>query len=310
MRQNNYKNRYKTISINLKKNKFVRFILYPVLYLQKRVSKRIHDGLSSKFDIFLKKVDYGEILIHFEDFQGKFRVGIHSTLVKRILLYGEYEETLTHRVAKYLNKKKDVIDVGANIGLFTVLFSKTIENDNRVLAIEPTQNATKYLEENIRQNNCSEKVIIFNGVAADKPGGYVLNTIAGMEEYSSLGQLTHSDIIEKKSNLLAVPGQTIDTLVTKYSIQPGFIKIDTEGAELSVIKGAQQTITNFRPVILSEVSDRLLQVQGGSVKKLFELLHEHDYKLFNAYTMAPVCREFFDGDIIALPKHITAESSQ
>lgn len=73
---------------------------------------------------------------------------------------------------------------------------------------------------------------------------------------------------------LSVPGDTIDSLTDKFELQPGFIKIDAEGAEYEVLCGCEQTMLTYRPIILCESwSDKLITDAGGipgSVIALFE----------------------------------------
>ena len=287
----------------IKKNRFIRFIFFPVIHLRRKKAKAVHDGLNTLFDRFIEKVKAGEITLQADHFKGTFTMGIQTGIVKRYLLYGEYEQKLTELVIDHVDKNRDVIDVGANIGLFTVLSAKLVSHNRKVLAIEPTENALYYLRKNISQNECGEKVLIFSGVAADNPGTFTINSVVGKEEYSSLGKLDHEDAAGLTSVQVEVLGETIDSLVKKDGLEPGFIKIDTEGAEYSVLSGAMQTIKKHRPVILSEVSDRLLKSQNSSSAALFHLLRTLNYTIYEAYTLAEVNRDVFDGDIIAFPNN-------
>ena len=283
----------------LKQFKIIRYISYPIIAYRRAKASDLSKASLEKYNSFMSKIKSGNVVVEFSDFQGIFEMNIHSSLVSRIFMYGEYEQDLTKLVGKYLNKDKDVIDVGANIGLFTILLSKSINHNRKVLAIEPTPNALKFLNNNLKINNCESNVTVYQGCASDKFGELELNTIEGLEEYSSLGKMVHSYVNGIKSNLIIVNGETIDNLVKANAIVPGFIKMDIEGAELKALKGAQQTLKDYKPIILSEVSENLFKNQGSSCRDFFDFLKSFGYTIYDADTMKPV-NNSMEGTILAI----------
>ena len=127
-----------------------------------------------------------------------------------------------------------------------------------------------------------------------------MNVIDGLEEYSSLGEIIHPKVAEKVSKRIKVNGNTIDNLVKDFNLNPGFMKIDAEGAEFEILRGAIDTITQFKPIILSEMSDRLLKAQGASSIRVLKLLEELNYNVLDINSFLPV-NNLFEGDIIAFP---------
>ena len=87
--------------------------------------------------------------------------------------------------------------------------------------------------------------IIYEGVATNAKGFYKFNVIPGMEEYSSLRNISHYATKGKKYESFDVSGDTIDNLVYIHNLNPGFVKIDTEGAEYLVFIGAMNTIKKY-----------------------------------------------------------------
>ena len=196
---------------------------------------------------------------------------------------------------------RDAIDVGANVGLYSILFSKLIYKDYKVLCIEPSPTAIKYLRKNIERNN-SVNCIIYEGVATNAKGFYKFNVIPGMEEYSSLRNISHYATKGKKYESFDVSGDTIDNLVYIHNLNPGFVKIDTEGAEYLVFSGAMNTIKKYRPIILSELSDNLMKNFGNTSEDVIQLLKECNYEIINfGNPIAPI-KSPFEGNILAIPK--------
>ena len=287
----------------IKRNRVLSVLFYPLIALHGAWLKRSQISFPEFYESVFEKVEGGSLLIRIDNFSGVFELSFKSHITKRLLQYKEYESWLAGLTSRVVDPSKDVIDVGANVGLFTVLCGNLINDDRFVLAIEPVDSALTYLKANIRLNNKNDKVMIYEGVASAKAGIFSMNVIPGMEEYSTLGDLVHPKIEEQVSIQKQVSGDTIDQLVKKYSLMPGFIKIDAEGAEHLVLKGASETLNHFHPIILSEISDFLLNAQGATSADIFRYLTGLGYSLFNAETLAPIEPGSFEGELLALPAH-------
>ena len=240
---------------------FCRKLLYPAIvirrfFLQKKLSYQ-EDVYGNLCELLVE-----DPVIKISEFQGRFNVDCRSDLFKGLLIHKQYEPFLVKLALKYLDKGRDAIDVGANIGFYTILFAKN-SNSGKVLAIEPTLNAFQRLYKNIQLNNVMDKIILFEGAVSDYIGTGEIKTINGREEYSTLGHWKHPSIKSEKFSTYGIKVSTIDDLVSKYSLDPGFMKIDVEGLEYLVLKGSKTTLENKRPVILSELSDYLLRQNGS-----------------------------------------------
>jgi FkbM family methyltransferase len=248
----------------------------------------------------------GELLrddpvIRVREFDGFFSIDARSDLFFRMLQYKSYEPDLAYCCLKYLDRNRDAIDVGANIGFFTVMFAKNLR---RVLSIEPTRGAIERLLRNIDLNSVNEKVDVFEGAASNQTGTIEVNTIEGKEEYSSLGKMKHPSISGASYSVERAPSTTIDELVAQGSYDPGFIKIDVEGVEHLVLEGAQHVLAKKRPVILSEISGFLLEENGSSAKEVISLIKRHDYDVYDPVnpTAKPGTKDF--GNILCFPKEM------
>jgi len=233
----------------------------------------------------------GSFIVSLPDFLGSLEFDCHSDVLKRIMIQGQYEPELVKTVKSKVDPDRDAIDVGANVGLFTVLMSGLLAGSGRVLAVEPTPGALQYLHRNVERNHRTTNVIVFEGVAARIPGEFTINVIPGMEEYSTIAELVHPCVKGKAKGQLRVAGDTIDDLVDRFALRPGFIKIDTEGAELDVLLGARQTVAKYRPVIVCESwPDDFVIAAGGNPGAVANLLGSYGYDVFDR-----------DDEIIAVP---------
>jgi FkbM family methyltransferase len=261
------------------------------------ISKNNNDLLDS----YLNIVEEGNLVIRSPEFYGSFEMDFRSHILRRFLLTGNYEPEIVQIIKKIVDPKRDVIDIGANIGLFTTLFSKIISKSNKVLSIEPTPNALKYLYNDIKRNNLDDKVIVYEGVASNRKGNFKIKTITGLEEYSSIGDLVHPAIKDLSAKEIMVKGDTIDNLVEASRLNPGLIKIDVEGAEYLVLMGAARTLDLHKPIIISELSDNLLSSFGTNSLEVFNFLRNNEFKIFDAFNFKEISENPFEGEFIAIP---------
>src|SRR3546814_14950690 len=100
-----------------------------------------------------------------------------------------------------------------------------------------------------------------------------------MEEYSSIGALHPAARAENGVQEHTVASDRLDDLVIRHDLKPGLIKVDVEGAEGLVFRGAMETLNKFRPVILSELSDPLLRELGTSALEVVRMLENAGYRV-------------------------------
>jgi FkbM family methyltransferase len=259
----------------IKKHKTIYYLFYPII-APGRIILNSNENLF--YDSLFDMVEAGSLIVKIPPFQGSFEMDFRSHLLKRVLMAKRFETDIVELVNKYLDPQKDVLDIGANVGFYTVLFSKIINKDRKVLAVEPAPLVLEYLRRNIERNGCTESVLIFTGIATNVRGDCQINIIQGMEEFSSIGKIVHPYVAQKKSISVTVKGDTIDNLVHNYGFRPGFIKIDVEGAEYLVLKGAMNTIQTYRPVIIFELSKVMLASCGAEPQMIFSLLQDSGYR--------------------------------
>ncbi len=156
---------------------------------------------------------------------------------ERIAL-GKFEPYLTKLFLKELKAEMKVVDIGANIGYYSILAAKA---GCRVLAFEPEKKNFELLLENIKLNKVSEKIRPFNLALGDKRGQLKLNV-----SFKNFGD--HS-FFSKKDKVELVRVDTLDNLVGQ---KIDFIKSDTQGYESRIFAGAINTITKYKPTILYE----------------------------------------------------------
>lgn len=187
---------------------------------------------------------------------GKFYIDGPKDRVRRTIIEGKvWEPKIVEQLRKYLSMDCLAIDVGAHIGVHTVLMARL---SGRVVSFEPQQKLHLDLMRNLH----------LNGLANVTPLRYAVwdeNTLLEMEPTKENPGSTAIG-----SGGEAVVARTLDSFHFEYVC---LIKIDAEGSTPEVLKGAEVTILRDRPVLVLEV--------GGWIRKsTWELLERFEYVLY------------------------------
>lgn len=154
-----------------------------------------------------------------------------------------------------------VIDVGANIGFFSVQFAKWVGPDGRVVAIEAEGRNFSSLQARVVRAGLSAVVDCIHAAAADQSGMLSLALTPGHPGDHHLA--------ETGKPVLAV---TLDDLTAQDPRRVALVKIDVQGAETRVITGARRLLEEQRPAVFIEVHEPSLARQGSSAPELIDAL--------------------------------------
>lgn len=239
------------------------------------------------------------------EFDGAFAINPTSHILFRLIQHGEYEPVLAALARLIIDPSRDVIDVGANVGFYSVLAAKS--TSGRVLAVEPAAGVLGLLRENVERNRVDGRVNFFEGVAAASDGTLELSVIAGKEEYSSIGDIKHPAALGDDVKVVKVNGKTLDSLVSQHGLDVGFIKVDAEGSERDVISGSCSVLLKQRPFVLSEFSPALMLEKRIDPASLIELFLDVGYRVIDP--IAPNWRvgSRAYGDLFAVPEEKLSE---
>lgn len=165
-----------------------------------------------------------------------------------VLNMGEYEERLWNKTSELLNNPRTILDIGGNIGYFSLYFSYLFPN-SKIYCFEPIPNNFSFLKKNLLLNNFSG-IFPFNlGLSNVKQQMEMVFNPEGCGS-SSLKDL----LCNPNSYNVMCDFTTLDDFVFENQIVDiDFVKCDVEGAEKFVYEGGIKTIENFRPIIYSEM---------------------------------------------------------
>ncbi len=194
-------------------------------------------------------------------------------IARSLELYGEWAQRETDAMLPFIPEGATVIDVGAHVGLHTLTFAKHVGPKGRVLAIEPQSDLFALLAKNIHTNGFDDVAIPKHTALSDSIGKLYVPFSKG-----SFPQNLAATNLRQKGPGESVPCSTLDDLQLD---RLDFLKIDAEGHSAAVVRGAQESIKRFRPVIAQECADYVMA--HSSFNLLKSLNYCCFYRSFFAY---------------------------
>jgi FkbM family methyltransferase len=165
----------------------------------------------------------------------------------------DFEPWREHDVIERFNPAKGnvVIDVGAHVGRYTLLGSKLVGMSGKVIAVEAHPDNFQLLKRNLQLNKSDNNVIALNCAAYSEDEPNLRLFLAGEDR----GNTIYNTIMESRRNatekFVIIPALKLDSIVQRAGISAheiNWIKIDVEGAEYEVLKGAQSILCNSKDI--------------------------------------------------------------
>jgi FkbM family methyltransferase len=165
------------------------------------------------------------------------------------------EPLQTQSFIKIIKPGDIIFDVGANVGYYTALGSKLTGAQGKVYSFEPSIRNISYLYRHVEINKLNN-VTIIPSACSDSPS--ILNFIESSN--TATGRLENSEISGTSgTKVTIIPTVTLDAIADKIKKLPNVLKIDVEGAEVAVLKGAEKIISVAKPAIFLSVHSEKLR---------------------------------------------------
>ncbi|WP_304451406.1 FkbM family methyltransferase [Nocardiopsis sp. YSL2] len=216
----------------------------------------------------------------------RFPVTTSDIIQRYLYMFGTWEPHLTAWISQRLNPGDTFIDVGANIGYYTMLASHLVGRAGRVVAIEPVPRFHRQLQAATRLNGARNVRTVNRAVAAGP--GRVEMYLGGP------GNLGGTSMVRPRTadEFFCVTTDALPDILTSAELQNvRLIKIDVEGAEEAALRGLTPALSRLHPDVelIIEVTPRTLAKQGTSVQGVIDPLREagfHMYRIANDYDPA------------------------
>lgn len=207
--------------------------------------------------------------------------------------FGTYEPEVRTEIRRHLKPGAVAIDVGANVGWHTLLMAARAGATGRVYAFEPNDSTRRRLVSAVEANDLRQVTVDGRGVA-DRVGTSGFQAPLAGHVWDGTGRLTPEPAQDRREGRERQEGQerregqttaidctTLDAFVAERRIDRlAFVKIDVEGWELSVLRGARRVLSTLRPVVVFEYDPAYVSRSGGAAEDVMRCWSDADYELF------------------------------
>jgi len=208
-----------------------------------------------------------------------------DTIACYLHLFGIWEPDLTAYICKNLKPGKTFVDVGSNIGYYSILASTLVGKNGSVISIEASPKIYDVLQSNVRLNPFASNIETRNLAIADKPG----KTSVYLGPDGNLGSTTTSESLKWKfpyrnySLEAQVNAVALDSLLEPNDLENvQMIKIDVEGTEREVINGLVEVIKSGAPdlEILIELTPLWWSKPKPTIEEVLQPFFDQGYKAY------------------------------
>jgi FkbM family methyltransferase len=177
----------------------------------------------------------------------RLQLDLEDWIPQHLYFLGEYEEKELRFIENFLDEGDVFIDVGANIGLFSLVAAEAVGVSGKVYAFEPFQKNYDALMTNLSLNLVNN-VTPEKQAISDEEGELILYLDESENNPGMVSRFGGSHTLTE--NVIAT---TLDAYLADKQLSPRLIKIDIEGGELMALKGMEKTLKEVRPTLLVEI---------------------------------------------------------
>jgi FkbM family methyltransferase len=213
---------------------------------------RLFRWLVALFESFFYGLDSGKQTLELERKGIAFTLEVdpkNGIIERDLIVKGVFSPHLYDVFTEMIQRGNTVVDVGANIGYFTLLFSKIVGENGKVYSFEPVSQIYSKLEKNIEINSVGN-IVAENYALGEEQSELTINYQESSSGQSSLINKTQNSVSEK------IHVVTLDSYLEKFDALD-FVKIDIEGFEFQALRGMQKTLKKFKPSVVMEFSPLL-----------------------------------------------------
>lgn len=211
----------------------------------------ITDGKRLLLNLTRDRITPEEPIVAFETkYQFRLKANLTNPEHQYLYFYGTHDERYIVTKLLKLIKPGDICwDVGANIGFYTCLLASLVEDSGAVVAFEPAARTCGYLKENVSLNQFTNVTVVNKGLGDKQEQRLLHYSEAGLAEGTASLKYADGRAASERVTL-----NTIDNLIPELPT-PDFIKIDVEGYQLEVLRGAEHCLKIHAPLLMAELRD-------------------------------------------------------
>jgi FkbM family methyltransferase len=234
----------------------------------------------------------------------RFRCDLGSYIEWSIFFLGQYGHPTAHVIKSLLREGDAAIDVGANVGVYTLIMAKSVGSSGRVAAFDANPEVHRRLMQNLELNGFIERCETFGCALSSHAGNRKLHLPPQDSWNRGTATLIEHEMAEDRS--IEVSVETLDRMMRNWG-KCDLIKVDTEGNDFAVLEGARQIIERFLPSLIFEFDPELWPHAQDSAGKLSSALVKLGYSFrfidqrWGKIRTLDSASKFPRGNIVAFP---------
>lgn len=209
-----------------------------------------------------------------------------SWLTRAILLDNVWEPVTTRLFCELLNPGDVVLDVGANVGYYSILSGKLVGSQGKVVAFEPDAYSYRLLCENIRSNGLTNVVLPMNRAVGERAGGaklFLSGKDSGDHRLFDPGDGRVESVEVECIRIDEFLLQSAQDLMERIKL----IKMDVQGFEVAAYKGMSRFLSQSKAQLITEYEPCTLAQAGTSAEEYLTLLDRYGYREFSFISWNP-----------------------
>lgn len=213
----------------------------------------------------------------------KFYLNPYYLLDRSIIAFGDYDASLHRFIDQYVKPGMVCMDVGANIGFFSVHLGQVVGHEGKVYCFEPIPSVHKRLQQHIEENNVGSSVKASTLALSNEDGEATIHFAD--ENLTNQGMASIVLAQSQLANEQKIRTVKLDTFVQSEGLtRLDFVKLDIQGAETFFLEGGKETLNKMKPILCFEVApDELVPLQ----LKPKDLLLQIEELGYTNYTLLP-----------------------
>ena len=228
--------------------------------------------------------------------------GFSVKLPTRYINYfpADYEHENFDFLKQHVSAGDHVLDIGAHIGLFSVIAAQLAGNKGKVYAFEPASGTNELLKQTISINHLQNVIEPYReamGATSGKTTFYV-SDVKGDNSNSLVSYKDDRELFAMDVNMFSID----DFVKNKNLVSLAFIKIDVEGAEYDALCGAVTTFKNYRPACIVAIHPEPIAAKGDSLDKIYDLIAGSNYHIY--YQNKIISKETFCNNRELIDLHV------
>jgi FkbM family methyltransferase len=204
----------------------------------------------------------------------RIEVDLRVPTERRVYWTGDYDGAIVRALARLVTPGATIIDVGANIGFYTVALARLVHGP--VFACEPMPANLARLERNVAASDVEGLVRVVPYALGSAAG--TLHLSFERDIFGNTAESGNAGPASVSAGAIEVPVRTLDQVVAEFGIETcALVKIDVEGGELGVLQGGTGFLRLRRPYVVAELNAYWMEQSGWTADDLLALASDWDY---------------------------------